>query len=95
MANIVVTSDANTVIVDFGAYYPTNYPVSKAYYNRNDIQKVELFANNVTVHVLNGSKDWYLSYDGKADTFQVDSVDGVAPTSDSDLASKIAALIKA
>jgi len=94
MANVVVTSDANTVKVDFGVYYPDYYPVSIAYYNRNDIDKVELYSTLVSVHIFNGAKDWELSYDGSAG-FHVDTVDGVAPTSNSDLCDKIGALISA
>ena len=94
MANIVVTSDSNTIKVDFGDYYPTYYPVSIAYYNRNGVEKVELYSDGLKVHILGGAKDWELSYDGSFG-FQVDTVDTVAPTSNSDLCDKIAALIKA
>jgi len=95
MANIVVTSTANYIKIDFGAYYPTAHPISKAYYNANHIEKVELFANMVMVRLMaNDAKDWELSYDGSAG-FQVDTIDGVAPTSNSDLCDKIGALIKA
>ena len=94
MANLVVTSTANYIKVDFGVYYPTYYPVSKAYYNANDIEKVELFANMVMVHLIaDQNGDWELTYDGSAG-FQVDTVDGVAPTSNSDLCDKIGVLIK-
>lgn len=94
MANIVVTSTVNYIKVDFGDYYPSSYPISKAYYNVNDIEKVELFSNMVKVHMLASDKDWELSFDGGTG-FQVDTVDGVAPTSNSDLCDKIASLIKA
>ena len=94
MANIVVTSTAEYIKVDFGAYYPDSYPVSKAYYNRNELEKVELYSNVVKVHMLDASKDWELTWDG-AEGFQVDTIDTAAPTSDSDLCDKIAALIKA
>ena len=91
MANIVVTSTVNNIKVDFGVYYPT-YPISVAYYNANEIEKVELFSDMVKVHLLSGTNDWELSYDGSAG-FQVDTVDGVTPTSNSDLCDKIGALI--
>ena len=94
MANVVVTSDANTIKVDFGIYYPTYCPVSIAYYNRNEVNKVELYSTVVSVHVLSGTKDWELSFDGSAG-FHVDTIDGVAPTDNSDLCDKVAALIKA
>lgn len=95
MANIVVTSTANYIKVNFGVYYPTYYPISVAYYNVNNIEKVELFSNMVMVHLLSDNiSSWEFTYDGAAG-FQVDTVDGVAPTSNSDLCDKIGALIKA
>ena len=94
MANIVVTSDTNCIKVEFNDYYADTYPISVAYYNRNELEKVELYADMVKVHMLNSVKDWELTYDGSAG-FQVDTVDTVAPTSNSDLCDKIASLIKA
>lgn len=94
MANIVVTSTANHIKVDFGDYYPTYYPVDIAYYNANLVEKVELYSNMVIVHLSGGNKDWELSYDGSAG-FQVDTIDGATPSSNSDLCDKIGALIKA
>ena len=92
MANIVVTSAANYIKVDFGDYYPTYYPASICYYNRNSIEKVKLYSDMVMVNLYGNSRDWELTYDGSAG-FQVDTVDGVAPTSNSDLCDKIGALI--
>lgn len=94
MANIVVTSTINYIKVDFGNYFPTYYPIKLAYYNENTIEKVELYIDMVKVHML-GEKgsDWELTYDGSKG-LQVDAVDGVAPTSNSDLCDKIGALIK-
>lgn len=95
MANIVVTSDTNYIKVEFNDYYPDDYPIEIAYYNRNDIEKVELYSNMVAVHLIGDSeRDWELTYDGTGG-LQVDSVDAVAPTSNEDLCDKIAALIKA
>lgn len=94
MANIVVTSTANYIKVDFGAYYPTSYPVSIAYYNANDIAHVELYSDMVKVMTNSTGQSWELTYDG-AKGFQVDTVDGVVPISNSDLNDKIGALIVA
>ena len=95
MANLVITSTADNIKVDFGAYYPTYYPVSVAYYNENSIEKVELYSNMVKVHMLGvNGQDWELTYDGSFG-FQIDTVNGVAPTSNADLCDKIGALIKA
>ncbi len=95
MPNIVVTSTANYIKVEFNDYYPNNHPVKTAYYNANDIEKVELYADMVTVHLIaDPTADWELSYDGSAG-FEVDTVDGVAPTSNADLCDKLGALIQA
>ena len=97
MANIVVSIvDVNVIKVDFGAYYPTYYPVSVGYYNRSTIEKVELYSDRVVVHVLDGRNDWELAYTSTANAFIVDEVDGDSTITDNaDLASKIAALIVA
>ena len=94
MANLVVTSTTDIIKVDFGVYYPTYNPISVEYYNENTIEKVELYANMVKVHMigLNG-QDWELTYDGSLG-FQVDSVDGTTPTTNSHLCDLIGALIK-
>jgi len=94
MANIVVTTvDANHIKVEFNAYYPDYYSVKCTYYNRSNIQKVEVFDDYIRVHVLSGLTDWTLSTTLTTGTFIVDSVDGIAPTDNDDLASKIAGLI--
>lgn len=93
MANIVITSTANYIKVDFGAYYPTSHPIELAYYNENSLEKVELYSGMVKVHLQSEyGRDWELSYDGSIG-FQVDSVGGVAPTSNKDLCDKIGTLI--
>ena len=100
MANVVVSIvNVNLIKVEFNDYYPTYYPISIAYYNRNDIEKVELYSDYVSVHVIGGLKDWALTYDNTytgEDYFIVDEVDGDSSIVDNDdLASKIAALIVA
>ena len=94
MANIKVTTvDANHIKVEFQDYYPDNYSIKCAYYNRNDIEKVEVFSDYIRVHVLGGTKDWILSYTSTIGAFIVDTVDGFAPIDNDDLALKIASLI--
>jgi len=97
MANIVVSIlNASVVKVDFGDYYPTYYDKQIAYYNRNDIEKVELYSDRIGVHVLDGFIDWELSYTNTAGAFTVDEVDGDSTITDNeDLAEKIAALMVA
>ena len=94
MANIVVTIyNAHVIKVDFGDYYPDNYETQIAYYNRVDIEKIELKADYVKVHVLDQKKDWDLSYNGTTGAFTVDSVAGTNITSNAQLAEEIAKLI--
>ena len=95
MANIVITTvNANTIKVEFNDYYPTNHDISIAYYNRSNIQKVELKSDRVKVQVLDEGVEWQLSYTTLAGAFTVDEIDGdTTITSNDDLASKIAALI--
>ena len=97
MANIVVSIvNVNVIKVEFNDYYPTNYPIKIAYYNRNDIEKIEVYVDRVNVHILDGKNDWELSYNSVDGALIVDEVDGDSTiTSNEDLASKIAALIVA
>ena len=92
MANIVVTSSTNYIKVEFNDYYPDYYKVCEAYYNRNDLEKIEVQDGFLKVHVLDES-DWTLSYTATTGAFIVDSVDAATPTDNLDLASKLAALI--
>ena len=94
MANIVITSVTDSVKVEFNDYFPNAYPIEKAYYNMNDLEKVECYATMVVVHLISSDDDWELSHDGSAG-FQVDTIDGATPSDLGDLCDKIGALIKA
>lgn len=92
---VITTVDANHIKVEFNDYYPTNYPVSTAYYNRAEIAKVEVFVDNVMVTMDDGAK-WYVSDTGTSEVFQIDNIDGTTTwASDTVLAAQIAGLIKA
>lgn len=93
MANIIITSTVDIVKVDFGEYFPNKSLVKKAYYNANEIEKVELIVDCVIVHMLNDSDDWELSNDGSKG-FKVDLINSVEPLSMEDLFDKIGALIR-
>lgn len=97
MANIVITKTGNIVDVDFGIYsVSTDVDGRKASYKVDDISIVWLEKDDSIVFVK--MKDaittdiWKLSFDGYIGTFQIDTIDGVAPTSNIDLYNKINAL---
>lgn len=89
----VTTVDANHIKVEFQDYYPTAYPVSTAWYNRNEIAKVEVFADNIMVTMDDLTK-WYVSNVGTSEIFQIDDIDGTTTWADlTTLGAQIAALI--
>lgn len=90
MANIVVTSTANSIKVEFNIY-STIVDMIKGTWSKASIQNVLLRTDGVLVDVLT-QPDWLVSFDGSVGTFQIDSIDGVAPTSNSDLYDKLIAL---
>lgn len=97
MANIVITKTGNIVDVDFGIYSVSSaVDGRKASYLVSDISIVWLEKDDSLVHVKMKdaitTRDWLLSFDGSNGTFQVDTIDGVAPTSNVDLYNKINAL---
>lgn len=94
MANIVVTSTANSIKVDFGAYAGGDIPKKRTYNLRKTIFFVSLEPSDAKVTVLSeGSPMWHLAYTATTGCFIVDSVNGAAPSSNSDLYDKIEALI--
>lgn len=98
MANIVITTSGNLVHVDFGVYsISESVDGKKASYLISDISIVwmEKDESHVRVKMKDSitTNDWKLSYDDQhPDYFLVDSVNGVAPTSNQDLFDKINAI---
>lgn len=93
MANIVVTSTTNAIKTDMGAYYPTNIHFSKGTWKKDAITSMHLEANVIEI-IVRGDDVWRVSLDGAGNSFIVDSVNGVAPSSLSDLYTKLSALIE-
>lgn len=94
MANIVITAvgGKNYHKVDFGVYSEA-FGISHLFFWADDIKQVHLEESSGISVIVNDNKgEWILSYDGTADKPIVDTVLGVAPSSDSDLADKIANL---
>jgi hypothetical protein len=91
MANIIITSTTNSIKVDFGVY-STALGVTRGIWKKDHIVNITELTDMVDINFEN-QPDWKVSFDGVVDTFQVDSLDGVAPTSNTDLYDKLIALI--
>lgn len=93
MANTVVTSTTNAVKVVFNDD-PNKGQYSKGTYSKSAIETVYLNGNHVEV-ICADTRRWVLSHTTNSiKALIIDSVDGVAPTSLSDLYDKISALIE-
>lgn len=96
MANIVITKSGNSISVAFNDYSSTVGALKRSYDIR-DIVEVELGSDYVQVLMRDShsSSTWMLTYDNTYSgdqRFIVDSVEGVAPTNESDLFDKLTAL---
>ncbi len=100
MANAVITKTGNSVIVTFNDYSTNvNIEAKKRSYCVADIVEIELEEDesHVLVVMRHAHEDpkWELTFDSSYsgdDYFIVDSVEAVAPTSQSDLFDKLTAL---
>lgn len=97
MANITIVKSVNSIIVDFGDYSNLpNVDGRKASYKVEDISVIWIEKDDAFVNVK--MKDavttpiWALTYASTDGAFIVDSIDGIAPTSNSDLFNKLTAL---
>ena len=91
MANIIITSTTNSIKVDFGIH-STQLNTSKGTWRKSHVLNILLRNDGVMIDI-ESQPDWLVSFDGAVGTFQIDSVDGVTPTSNSDLYDKLIALI--
>lgn len=98
MANIVITGVNGYIKVVFNDLSSAS-KMTKGYFNRNGIAEVIELSSGGVVITLSHSKGmataYQVSFDGNNGGMQIDTVDGTAPTSDSDLADKLGALITA
>lgn len=90
MANVIVTSTTNSILIDFGAYYPAIINTRKIALTKAHII-FSYRSNFVELHIE--PNDLAISFEGGENTMKVDSINGVAPTSNSDLYDKLIALI--
>jgi len=89
---ITITSTANHVTVDMGAYYPDSTQFKRGYWRKDQILFMLENTNHVEVEAV-GNNDWIFTYDGNGVGFQVIDIDGAAPTSNSDLFTKLVAVL--
>lgn len=93
MPSLTITKDPIQVHVDFNGYASAvNYEETS--FRRADISLVDLSESNGFVRVImaSGSK-FDVSYTDTAGALKVGLIDGVVPTSNSDLRDKINALV--
>jgi len=92
MANVVVTVSGDIITVDFGVYGDGTINPLKATYDKKDITKVCEFTNHVLVSMMQG-REWQVCYTSTENYLIVDSIDAVAPSSNSDLYDKLKVLV--
>ena len=91
MANIVIVSTATVIKVEFNIY-STALNMSKGTWSKEHVSSIILRTSDVVVSIQ-GENDWVVSWNGSVGSFQIDSIDAVAPVSNSDLYDKLIALI--
>ena len=93
MANTVITSTTNAIKVVFNDD-SSLVGIAKGTWAKKTVTAVKLEANTVSVETADSVGHWTISH--QANTYNalvIDSVDGVAPSSLSDLYDKIVALL--
>lgn len=98
MANLVVTSTTNSIKVEFNdqPFFDRRdgQTYTKGTWLKSEIANIKLNTSTDAVIVLEKDRfEWRVSSGGTSGTFTVDTVDGAAPSSDSDLYDKLIALI--
>jgi len=92
MANIVITTTTNSVKFDLGVYSSV-VGFSKATRRKESLNRICLYTNYVEYLTLE-NKSYIVHYTTNTEgALIVDSIDGVAPSSLSDLYDKLIALI--
>lgn len=91
MANLVITSTTDSIKVVFNDY-ASAAGYSKGTWNKRYVRDITLNGHLVTVDI-NGGQEWTVSYNSQNGALIVDTIDGAAPTSASDLYDKLVALI--
>lgn len=92
MANLIITSTANLIIIDFGilsSLFGRRYGT----YSKSKVTSIELDVDNEFVNLgILEEKSFAISFDGLVG-LKVDSINGVSPTSNLDLFNKLTTLL--
>lgn len=94
MANLVVVKSGNSIVVTFNDYSGAIGSTKRSYLIDN-LTEIDLLSDRVVVYMAVTHETWQLTYDSAYsgdELFIVDTVDGVAPASESDLFDKLTAL---
>lgn len=91
MAYITVVRTGEDIDVDFGVYGDGDHNPTEARYFNTDIIKIEKFSNHVAIS-MRSERIWYMVWEATGNYMIIDSIDGVAPTSNADLFTKLKGL---
>ena len=84
MSNVIITSSANIIIVDFGIY-SSFVGYKKGLFQKRKIS-IQLISDLSFVRVENSNGEhWAISYIQSGESLIVESVDGIAPTDNENL----------
>ena len=93
MANVVITSTTNSIKVDFGVYN-TALNLEKGTWSKDKVLNFQLLKGDASVLArIQDEPQWGLVYSASGENLVVDTIDGVAPSSNDDLYTKLIALI--
>ncbi len=93
MANVVVTSDSTSILVEFNDASSV-LAMKRGAWRRADIVNINLRSDESIIEVITSiGQTWLVSYNSVVGALIIDSVNGVAPTSNADLFTKLRALM--
>ena len=100
MAGVIITSTTECVLCVNNDYAGINGALGtiqkKAHFQKDDIFRIALAPSDTWVEVQFKSREaayFLFTFDGAAGTIKVDTIDGITPTSNSDLFDKLTALL--
>ena len=88
MANLVITTSTNNFLVDFGIYSGLLGYKKGSFQKANLVFQLMQDESFVRVENIQG-ENWAISFNSMDEALVVDSIDGIAPTSNSDLFDKL------
>lgn len=92
MANIVITSTSNSILFDFGAY-SGDIGATNAVYLKSQVKHFKINVSGFVEAHLNDDPEIALVQSATTNCYIVDSINASAPSNNTDLYTKLAALI--